>query len=145
ETEPVSGTEDLVDVNFDVTERPAGTLQFGVGYSDSEGFLINGSVTHNNFLGTGNRVSLGAETNDYGQSVKTSWTDPYFTEDGVSRTVSAYYRETDQLISSSDSGFDMTSMGTAMTFGVPLSEYSSLRLGLGVDYDEITTDIYDND
>src|SRR5699024_9505152 len=140
DTEPVPGSQDLVDVDYNVTERPAGSLQFGVGYSDSEGFLINGSVTHNNFLGTGNKVSLSAETNDYAQGVSAAWTDPYFTADGVSRTVSAYYRDTDRLTRVS-SGFDMESIGTALTFGIPISEYSSLRLGLGLDNHDITTPI----
>lgn len=136
ETEPVPGTEDLVDVNYDVKERPGGKLQFGVGYSDSEGFLINGSVTQNNFRGTGNTVSIGAQTTDYTKGVSASWTDPYFTKDGISRTISAYYRDIDQ-VSYSSSDFNMTSMGTAMTFGVPISEYSSLRLGLGLDRNEM--------
>src|SRR5699024_362997 len=138
ETRQVQGSKDLVDVNFDITERPAGQLQFGVGYSDSEGFLINGGVSHDNFLGTGNRVSIGAETNDYAQRIQASWTDPFFTDDGISRTLSGYYRTTKNLTRYSSS-FDMDAMGAALTFGIPISEYSTLRLGVGVDRNEITT------
>lgn len=138
ETRPVPGTKDLVDVIFHVKERPAGTLQFGVGYSDSQGFLVNASVSHSNFLGTGNTVSLSAQTTDFAQSASASWTDPYVTPDGVSRTISAYYRDVEQLVSVG-SDFDMTSMGLGVTYGLPISEYSSLRLGLGVDSKKITT------
>lgn len=135
-TEKVAGSDDLVDVNYDVSERAAGTLQFGVGFSDAQGFLVNGSVSHSNFRGTGNRVSLRAETNDYAKSVGASWTDPYFTDEGVSRTISAFYRNTDQLIRIG-SGFDLNSVGGAVTFGLPITEYSQLRAGLGVERNEI--------
>lgn len=138
ETQPVPGTEDLVDVSFNVTERPAGTLQFGVGFSDAQGFLVNGSISHSNFRGTGNRLSLRAETNDYAQTLSGSWTDPYFTDEGVSRTVSAFYRDTEQVIRFG-SGFDLNSMGTSVTFGLPVTEYSNIRLGAGIETNEITT------
>ncbi|MAA75220.1 MAG: outer membrane protein assembly factor BamA [Salinisphaeraceae bacterium] len=138
ETEPVPGSDDLVDVKFDVRERAAGTIQAGVGFSDAQGFLINGSVTHSNFRGTGHRLSLRAETNDFAQVVSASWTDPYFTEDGISRTLSAFYRNTDQVIRFG-SGFDLNTIGGSMTFGIPISEYSSIRLGVGLEKTEITT------
>lgn len=139
-TEKVAGSEDMVDVQYDITERAAGTLQFGVGFSDAQGFLINGSVSHSNFRGTGNRVSLRAETNDFARSVGASWTDPYFTDEGVSRTISGFYRDTDQLIRVG-SGFDLNSVGGAVTFGLPISEYSQLRAGLGVERNEINSAI----
>jgi len=138
DTLKVSGSEDLVDVDYGVTERAAGTLQFGVGFSDAQGFLINGSVSHSNFRGTGNRVTLRAETNDFAQSVSASWTDPYFTDEGVSRTISGFYRDTSQLVRVG-SGFDLNSLGGAVTFGLPITEYSQLRAGLGVETNEINS------
>src|SRR3546814_15109230 len=60
DTKPVPGTDDQVDVSFKIKERPPGSVQFGVGYSGSQGFLITGQVTHTNFLGTGNRIDLQA-------------------------------------------------------------------------------------
>lgn len=142
-TDKVAGSEDLVDVDYDVMERAAGTLQFGVGFSDAQGFLINGSVSHSNFRGTGNRLSLRAETNDYAKSVGASWTDPYFTDEGVSRTISGFYRNTDQLIRIG-SGFDLNSVGGAVTFGLPITEYSQIRAGLGVERNEINSSVNRN-
>lgn len=137
---PVPGSEDLVDVTYKVAERAAGTLQLGVGFSGSQGFLINGSITHSNFRGTGDSVSLRAETNNFARTISASWTDPYFTEDGVSRTVAAFYRNTDQVIRFG-SGFDLNSIGGSVTFGLPVSEFSSVRLGGGIQKNEITTRI----
>lgn len=138
ETVPVPGSDDLVDVNYNVAERPAGTLQFGVGFSDAQGFLINGSVTHSNFRGTGNRLSVRAETNDFARTLSGSWTDPYATDEGVSRTISAFYRDTDQLIRFG-SGFDLNSLGASLTYGFPISEYTTVRAGVGASRNEITS------
>lgn len=132
ETDKVPGSEDLVDVDFDVKERAAGSIQVGVGFSDAAGFLINGSITNSNFRGTGDRVSVTAENNEFARLFSASWTDPYATDDGISRTVNMFYRESEQVVRFS-SGFDTNALGAGLTYGLPLSEFSSLRLGLGAD------------
>lgn len=135
-TKKVPGSDDLVDVDYDVTERAAGQINAGIGYSDSEGFLINGGVKHTNFRGTGDTIQINAQTNDYAKSVSGSFTNPYFTPEGVSRTISGFYRKTDQLIRTGSS-FDLDSVGGAMTFNFPITEYSSVRAGLGVENNKI--------
>lgn len=137
ETQKVPGSNDLVDLDFSVEERPSGSIQAGVGYSGASGFLINGSVTNTNFRGTGQRVSVKAEYNQFSKLISGSWTDPYATDDGVSRTLSAYYRSSEQVVRYS-SGFDTDAVGGSLTYGLPLSEYTSLRLGGGVDVTSVT-------
>ncbi len=132
ETDKVPASEDLVDVDFGVKERPAGAIQVGVGFSDAAGFLINGSISNSNFRGTGDRISLTAENNEFARLFSGSWTDPYATDDGISRTINAFYRESEQVVRFS-SGFDTNALGAGLTYGLPLSEYASVRLGLGAD------------
>ncbi|WP_028007660.1 outer membrane protein assembly factor BamA [Solimonas flava] len=132
DTKPVPGSDDLVDVSFKVKERPPGSVQFGVGYSGSQGFLITGQVTHTNFLGTGNRIDLQAQNNAISQAISLSWTDPYFTEDGISQSISAYYRKSESVIRYS-SGFNTNTVGANLTYGIPLSEFITLRAGFGVE------------
>jgi len=131
ETKPVPGSQDLVDLEFKVKERQPGQIQFGVGYSGSQGFLISASVTNNNFLGTGNTVAVTAENSYLSRVLNLSWTDPYFTPDGVSQTISTYFRRSKGVIRFS-SGFDYNILGADLTYGIPLSEFSFLRLGGGV-------------
>lgn len=138
DTQPVPGTDDQIDVTFTIKERPPGSVQFGVGFSGSQGFLINSSLTHTNFLGSGNRVSLEASTNSVQRAFSASWTDPYFTSDGVSQTVSAFFRKTESIIRQS-SGFNFNTLGASLTYGFPLSEYAVLRLGAGIDTVSIDT------
>ena len=138
DTQPVPGSEDLVDVLFTIEERPPGSIQFGVGFSGSQGFLINGSVTHTNFLGTGNRLAFEVENNQIADTLSVSWTDPYATEDGISRTLAAFFRRSEGVIRFS-SGFDSNSIGSSVTYNIPVSEYSRVRLGLGVEETSIST------
>jgi outer membrane protein insertion porin family len=138
DTQPVPGTDDQVDVSYKVKERAPGNVQFGVGYSGSQGFLINASVVHSNFLGTGNRVALSADTSAISKAVSLSWTDPYFTEDGISQTLFTTYRKSKSVIRYS-SGFDYNIASAGVTYGIPLSEYSSLRLGGSLSQTAITS------
>lgn len=132
ETKPVAGSDDLVDIVFKVKERAPGSVQFGVGFSGSQGFLITASLTHTNFLGTGNRVELSVDNNSTSRSINLSWTDPYFTPDGISQTMSLGYRKSSSVIRFS-SGFDTNILSLNLVYGIPLSEYASLRLGAGID------------
>ncbi len=132
DTKPVPGTDDLVDVEFTVKERPPGSIQFGVGYSGASGFLVTGNVTHTNVFGTGNRVAVEVDNNTFSRRFSFSWADPYYTEDGVSQTWSVFYRESEGLNRFS-SGFNLNVVGGNLTYGIPLSEYTSVRAGFGVE------------
>ncbi|NKF23200.1 outer membrane protein assembly factor BamA [Solimonas sp. C16B3] len=140
-TNPVPGSDDLVDVDYKIKERAPGSVQFGVGYAGSSGFLITGQVTHTNFLGTGNRIDLSAQNNVYSHAISLSWTNPYFTEDGVAQTISMYYRKSDGVIRYS-SGFNTNTLGASLTYGIPLSEYVALRAGLG--FEDTAVDTFPN-
>jgi outer membrane protein insertion porin family len=138
DTKPVPGTDDLVDIEFTVKERPPGSIQFGVGYSGASGFLVTGNVTHTNVFGTGNRVAVEVDNNSFSRRFSFSWADPYYTEDGVSQTWSVFYRESEGLNRFS-SGFNLNVVGGNLTYGIPLSEYTSVRAGLGIEDTALTT------
>ena len=142
DTKPVPGTDDLVDVSFKIKERPPGSVQFGVGYSGSQGFLVTGQITHTNFLGSGNRIDLGVENNVISRAVNLSWSDPYFTEDGISQTVSMFFRKSESVIRFS-SGFNTNTFGANLTYGIPLSEFVALRAGVG--YEEVSVQTFPSD
>lgn len=131
ETPAVPGSTDQVDVDVTVTERPAGNIAAGVGFSQSQGILLNASVTQNNFLGTGKRVALGLNTSEAIQFYQLAYTNPYYTVDGISRGFNISYRETnfDELIGA-DYTTDVGVLG--MNFGLPISETS--RAGFGIRY-----------
>lgn len=131
ETPAVAGSPDQVDVDVTVKEKPAGNLAAGIGYSQSQGVLLNASVTQNNFLGTGKRVAAAFSTSAATRLYQLAYTNPYYTVDGISRGFNLSYRETDfdELIGADYS----TNVGIlGMNFGLPISDTS--RAGMGVRY-----------
>jgi outer membrane protein insertion porin family len=139
ETTPVPGTPDLVDVDFKIKEGLPGQFSGGIGYSQSQSVLLNGSFVHSNFLGTGNRVAAELNAGQYSQVYSLSHTDPYVTIDGVSRTVSLSYRNYSQFTTNS-SQFDTTTGALGVDYGWPLSEFQSVRVGIAAQRSDLFTD-----
>jgi outer membrane protein insertion porin family len=113
-----------------------GQFSGGVGYSESQKLMLNGSIVHTNFLGTGNRVALEATSGKYSKYYNLSHTDPYRTIDGVRRTVSLNYRDITQFTSGS-SDFSTTSGGLTVDYGYPITEFQSLSAGLSFQRNEL--------
>ena len=133
---PVAGSPDLMDVEFDLEYRMPGQFSGGLGFSESQGLLLNGSVIHTNFLGSGNRVGLELVSGKFQKVYSLSHTDPYRTMDGVRRTVGLNYREITQFTSAS-SDFSTTSAGATLDYGYPISEYQTLSYGLNYQHAEL--------
>jgi outer membrane protein insertion porin family len=129
ETTPVPGTPDLVDVDFDIKEGLPGQFSGGIGYSESQSFMLNGSFVHSNFMGSGERVAVDLITGRYSQQYSISHTDPYTNIDGVSRTLGVQYRDVTQFVSAA-SDFSTTTMSGTMEWGYPISEFQGVRFGL---------------
>jgi len=139
ETTPVPGSPDLVDVDFNVKEGLPGQFSGGIGYSESQSVLLNGSFVHSNFLGTGNRVAAEINAGQYSKVFSVSHTDPYRTVDGVSRTLSATWRSINQFTSAS-SDFETETGTLAADYGWPISEFQSVRAGLALQRSDLVTD-----
>ncbi len=125
---PVPGSPDLVDVDFDIEYRMPGQFSGGIGYSESQKLMLNGSIVHTNFLGTGNRVAVELNSGRYQKLYSISHSDPYRTMDGVRRTLSINYRDITQFTSAA-SDFSTTSAGATVDYGYPISEYQTLSFG----------------
>ena len=126
---PVPGVPDMVDIDFDLQYRMPGQFSGGIGYSESQKLMLNGSIVHTNFLGTGNRVALEAVSGRYQKLYSLSHTDPFRTMDGVSRTVSLNYRDITQFTSAA-SDFSTTSGGLTVNYGYPITEFQRVSFGL---------------
>jgi len=138
---PVSGSPDLVDVDFDLKYRMPGQFSGGIGYSDFFKLNINGSVTHTNFLGTGERVSVNANSSKYMKQATMSHTDYYTTMNGIRRTLSFNYRDYKQFTSAA-SALSTTSGGATIDYGYPIDEYQTVSLGLNMSQVEMLSSLY---
>ncbi|HXF66002.1 MAG TPA: outer membrane protein assembly factor BamA [Burkholderiales bacterium] len=138
ETPAVPGTTDQVDMNVTVTEKPTGLLLFGAGFGSGEGVLLSGSVSQNNIFGSGRHVSAQINSSKINTTYSLSYTNPYYTIDGVSRGFDVYYREIDP----SDNGlgrYQTKSVGGQLRLGVPITENDTIQYGLGYEATDITT------
>ena len=138
--EAVPGTSDQVDVNVKVEERPLGSLTFGLGYSSSESVVLSGSISQQNFMGTGTNVSLEVNTSQVSQTFAIRHVDPYFTDDGISRSLDLYTRtfNADEVDSLAD--YKIVSTGFGARFGIPYTEEDRLFVGLALENSKLSGD-----
>ncbi|CAA0108809.1 Outer membrane protein assembly factor BamA [BD1-7 clade bacterium] len=137
----VPGQEDLVDVKYNVEEQHSGSIGASIGYADGSGLVLSANLQQNNFLGTGNRVGVSVTKNDYQFATNISYTDPYYTIDGVSAGFSVFYRKTDfERLGVSE--YSTNTFGGALNFGYPISEISRLGFGIGYANIDVTTGVF---
>ena len=129
ETQPVSGSSDQLDLNLSVEEKPTGNFQIGAGFSNGEGITLLAGVTQSNLFGTGNSLSTQINTSKINQTLSVSYTNPYYTDDGISRGFDAFRRRTDGT-TTSISQFTSETYGGGVRFGVPVNDDESFQYGL---------------
>jgi outer membrane protein insertion porin family len=138
ETVPVPGTDDLVDLEYSVTEDNTGNFVASVGFSQTSGAIFNLSVEQENFLGSGNSVGFGITQSDTVTEYKFSYVEPYYTVDGVSRGYNIYSRETD-YDEEDVSNYSTDTLGAGINFGYPMDDYQRLNFGLNYEGVKINT------
>ena len=131
-TADVPGAPDQVDLNVEVKEKPTGNISIGAGYSSAEKLALTFGLTQDNVFGSGNRLDLQVNTGKYNRTLVVSATDPYFTVNGVSRTVDVYYKSQkpyqDQV-----GNYTLVTMGVGLKFGLPVTELDTVYLGMNAE------------
>jgi len=128
ETPAVTGSPDEVDIDVTVTEKSTGNLLAGIGYSSADGVVLTGSISQNNVFGSGNAITASVNTSKVGRNISLVYSEPYWTDDGISRTSEIY----DRSINSSSlpiAAYSSKTLGAAMGFGVPVTETDSVNFG----------------
>ncbi len=138
DTPEVSGTTDQVDINMAVTEKPTGNILIGAGFSSSEKLTLTGSIQQANAFGSGTTVGLDVNTSKRNRTIALSQSDPYFTDDGVSRSYETFLRTTRPPdINTGD--YRVQQLGANMKFGVPFSELDTVFFGAGIERTRVET------
>lgn len=139
ETPTVAGTTDQVDVNLSVTEKPTGSIMLGAGFSSSEGLILSGSLSQNNLFGSGNSLTTRINSGGVNKVYSVSYTNPYFTPDGLSVGYDLYRRDTDTSRLTTLSSYKNSTVGAGVRYGIPLNEKDAISLGLA--YERFTLSV----
>ncbi len=137
ETPAVPGATDQVDVNLAVVEKPTGNLLLGAGWGSDDGLVISASIAQQNIFGSGRHLSLGVNTSKVNTTYSLSYTNPYYTVDGVSQGFDIYYKDLNPAANDL-SQYQTKTWGGQLRFGVPISELDVIQYGLGYDDTTIT-------
>ena len=132
ETVPVPGTKDQMDLNVNVEEKSTGSLSVGAGISSTEGLVLMAGVSQSNFFGTGNILSTQINTSQINQVFSVSYTNPYYTDDGVSRGFDVYKRRTNATMIAI-SQYTSDTVGGGVRFAVPIQEEQMIHYGLSME------------
>jgi len=137
ETPPVPGTNDQLDINLAVKEKATGDFSIGAGISSGEGLILTASVTERNLFGSGNYLSTQINTSKVNQVYSVSYTNPYYTDDGMSRGFNVYKRNTNTA-STVVSQYNSSTLGAGVHYGVPVSDDNSILYGLAAEQTELS-------
>ena len=131
DTSEVPGSQDQVDLTVTVAEKPTGSISLGAGISSSDGFGVSFGFKQDNAFGSGNSLGIDVNTSKLNRVLAFNTTNPYFTENGVSRTLDIYQRITKPYVD--ETTYKIETTGGSVRFGVPFTEYDTVYFGLGID------------
>ncbi|MCF2133720.1 MULTISPECIES: outer membrane protein assembly factor BamA [Burkholderiaceae] len=139
-TAPVEGTNDQVDVDVKVTEKPTGAITLGAGFSSTDKVVLSAGVSQDNVFGSGTSLSVNVNTARTYRTLAVTQVDPYFTIDGIKRITDVYYRTYQPLYYSTNSSFRIITAGGDLKFGIPFSEADTVYFGAGVEQNRLDID-----
>jgi outer membrane protein insertion porin family len=136
DTQEVASSQDQVDLNVNVVEKPTGMLTLGAGFSSAEKVTLSFGIQQDNVFGSGHNLGLQVSTSKFNQYYVLNTTDPYFTDDGVSRTFELYHRSSKPYVEQGGN-YRMITSGVGLRFGLPFSELDRIFVGTAAEKTEL--------
>ncbi len=129
--QPVPGKPDQLDIIYKVNELRSAELTFGIGFSTAQKFIVNAGVQEHNFLGTGRTVGINLQHSQLLQNYSFNYTNPYYTINGVSQSFNVYFtKNTPGRLDLAK--YALNQYGISMNYGIPMSEFDFVKLGIGL-------------
>ena len=136
DTQEVPATTDQVDLTVNVIEKPTGSVSLGAGFSSTEKVALSFGIRQENAFGSGNYLATEVNTSKYNRTIVISTTDPYFTPEGISRTIDIFHRTTRPYLGDLNA-YSLVNSGAGMRFGVPFSEIDTVYFGANLEQTSI--------
>jgi len=132
---PVPEHSDVVDVDYKVTEDNAAQATFNVGYSQIDRFILGIGLNQKNFLGTGKTLGINATRSRYQHYLGLEYTDPYYTEDGISRSINLSASSINPKYANLTSTFSTNQYNASVVYTIPIGQekdaFNNVQLGYG--------------
>ena len=136
---PVPGIDDQVDINYKVKEENSAQASAKLGYSQLYGLIFGAGLNQKNFMGTGNTLGLNFNASKYERYFGIDYTDPYYTEDGISRTISFSISRINPEGANLNSAYTTNSYSLGVLYGIPIGQerFAFSRLYAGLSYQNL--------
>lgn len=141
-TTPVPNTNNQVDIEFKLKEKPAAKATVSAGYGGNAGFQFGASVNQPNFLGTGRIVGVDFSTNSTGQNYSFNYYNPYYYSNRIGRGFNFNYKESKFGRRNEVANYRSTTLLGGMNYNILLTDYSSLQFGFAGEHLRVPT--YEN-
>ncbi len=120
--EPGSAPDRVV-VNVDLEDKPTGSFSIAGGYSTSDGFIGDVSLSESNFLGRGQFVRIGGSLGQRSNGIEFSFTEPYFMGQRIAAGFDLFSKFSDN---SSTSRYTSRNTGFTLRATLPITEEFSV-------------------
>jgi len=119
---PVPDTDNQVDVNYKVTEDNSAQASITASYSLTDRLGFGLGLNQKNFFGTGNTLGVNFTENHYEKNYSLSYSDPYYTLDGISRDVNIYASRVNPSGANLAKAYTSNDFGASVTYGIPIGQ-----------------------
>ena len=126
--------EDLIDITFEVEEKPTGELNFGFGYSTTEKFLGNVVIKERNLSGKAHSIALSAQKSSRSDDIDFSYTIPNFLDREFSFGFDVFNLNTEYTESSSQ----IKTNGFSTKIFYELTEYITQSINYSFKVNEVS-------
>ena len=133
-TEEPGTAADKTVLNVDVEEQSTGELSIGAGFSSTDNFIADFSISERNLLGRGQFLRLRVTLSGRRQQIDIRFTEPYFLNRRLAAGFDIFKLTTDF---EDESGFKTESQGFGLRTGFPLTEYTSANVRYTFRQDDI--------
>jgi len=129
-----TGSSDIMDLVFNVTEGKPGMITAGAGYSSVDQFVGSIQFQHINIFGLAQRLNLLWEFGARRQNYEIGWTEPWIFDKNVSLTLSAYNIERKRDYAAVTNAYNENRVGVSARLGPRISDYFALLFGYTYEY-----------
>jgi len=135
---PVPGTTNQVDVNYKVKEDSASQASLSLSYGQLAHLGLGVGLNQKNFLGTGETLGVNLTRNRFEQAYGIDFTNPYYTEDGISRSISLSVTKFTPEAANLSQSYSDNQYSLSVLYGIPVGQETSVsnRIQLGYGYEQ---------